>query len=176
MGWYVTQAIRLLRDDWPKAKQLAEELFAMLTGDAPTVSNSQAQINAPAGVPPLQLGNLSLGDSLFQVRGKDGALLGNFLLGPDGLTFQGPAAQAAPTPQPAPSGGGGGIPAMITAGGPGDTYTATIYPAGLSGTTQSVTVKQLQIDPSDTINPGTWTHAFLQADGQYTMQVPVWLS
>jgi hypothetical protein len=173
MGWYVTQAIRLRRDDWPHAKQLAEELFAMLTGDAPTASNSQAQINAPAGTPPLQLGNLSLGDSLVSLRGRDGNVIGDLVLEGDGLNFVGPGATPAAQPARPASTGGGGIPAQIVSG-TGDTYTATVYPKGLSGPTDNVTVKQLSIDPSDTIPAGTWTLVALQADGQYVMQLPVW--
>lgn len=175
MGWYVTEAIRLMRDDWPKAKQLAEELYAMLTGTNPVVTNAPLQINSPAGVPPFQLGNYSNGDSLFEITRPNGEPFGRLAIEDGNLLFTAAKPIAQPNIPTPSGGGGGGIPAMITDGS-GDAYTATIYPAGLSGPTQSVQVKQLQIDPTDTIPAGTWTHAFLQADGQYTMQVPIWLS
>lgn len=64
--------------------------------------------------------------------------------------------------------------------GAADTYVVAIYKNGFTGTPTNVTVKQLQIDITDTIPPNTWALVAegSKADGtgvEYTMQVPVFL-
>ena len=72
-------------------------------------------------------------------------------------------------------GGGGGIPAKITAGGPGVTYTAELYEDGPSeAATASVTVTALQLDAAETVPANTWVIA-LQIGASYFFQPPVWL-
>ena len=76
----------------------------------------------------------------------------------------------------ASSAGGGAVPCQILSGGPGaGPYQAAVYPGGLSKSSQTVAITQLSIAAGDTIPAGTWTLASLQADGQWVMEVPVWL-
>ncbi len=70
--------------------------------------------------------------------------------------------------------GGGAVPGTVV-GGSGDTYQMTIYPKGLGGETQQVTVKQLQIDPTETIPVGSW-EMVSKVGSNYYVQFPVWLS
>ena len=83
-------------------------------------------------------------------------------------------------PGGASSGGGGGVPCQITAGGPGNEYTADLYPDGITGTAVSASVYQLDIDAAETIPAGTWTMANSVEEGDpavttWYIQVPIWL-
>lgn len=71
-------------------------------------------------------------------------------------------------------GGGGGVPAQITGGGPGQSYSADVYPDGLSGESESVIITQLEIDAAESIPAGTWVIA-VQAGEEWYCQVAVWL-
>lgn len=78
-------------------------------------------------------------------------------------------------------GGSSSVYPGVVTGGSGSTYTMNIYKNGLSGPTESVSVKQLQIT-GDSVPTGTWA---LVAKGtktvagvptpEYTMQIPIWL-
>lgn len=66
----------------------------------------------------------------------------------------------------------------------GDTYFVELYPNGISGeASETVSVRQAQIDPEEIIPSGTWTVVLLgtvdNGDGttspEYVMQVPVYL-
>lgn len=70
--------------------------------------------------------------------------------------------------------GSGTFAAQIT-GGTGDTYTADVYINGRSKAPVTKTVKQLEIDDAETIPAGTWALVARQKDGEYLIQVAVWL-
>lgn len=84
-----------------------------------------------------------------------------------------------------PPGGGGGLLGRIVSG-EGDTYQVRLYPDGptedeeLVAELEVVEVKQLTIDPEDSIPPDTWWAPILQFTDEeglpyYRMQMPVWL-
>jgi hypothetical protein len=56
----------------------------------------------------------------------------------------------------------------VQSGGPGSSYQVTLDNG------QTVTVKQLMIDPTETIPATTVTPVYLLADGTYVMSVPTW--
>ena len=67
------------------------------------------------------------------------------------------------------------FPGTVT-GGSGTTYQMDVFPFGLAGgVSKNVTVLQLQIDGSDTLPVGTKAMVSKMADGQYVMQVAVYL-
>jgi hypothetical protein len=192
------EALRLLREKWPNATMLAEELYVILSSpDIPITTSAPITYNQPAGssAPALTLNmNPDATGPAIQINPGDGGptitigpdnidLGGGFLLG-QGLNLQFLGTQAlggGTNTNPGPGGGGGGqqpsassaMPGQIQSG-TGTTYTVTIYPSGLSGSTQNVTVTQLQIDNTQAIPAGTWV-LVTQNGGNYYMQSPVWL-
>ena len=199
----IAEAIRLMRDDWESAKTLAEELFAMLTADLP--ADAPVAISKPlnSAAPIFKVGGYSNGDTLFEVTGAGGTPFGRISIQNGALVFEAPAVVAAAgagaqiqgsttmpliprsasqpgeprrpqPPQQQSGGGGGGFPGQVVSGS-GSTYQVNVYPAGTGGAAVLVSVKQLQIDPAETIPAGTWTTVVQTSDGSYSMQVPVWL-
>jgi hypothetical protein len=162
--------LRLLRDDWKGengTKMLSEELYAiMASAVAEGKQTGQLNLQQPApGVYPLVINTGDNGNGI-QIKGPKGTAT----IGLGGINFS-----QAPTGQPV-VGAGGGIPGRIVSGGPGDTYTVSLYENGLAGgVTATVPVKQLQIDPAETIPVGTWTLVSKIGSG-YVMQVPVWVA
>lgn len=162
-----TQALRLLREKWPGADELSQELYAIFQDKNPTSSGPLTITNnTPAGAG-LTIQNLGgSGDVMTFSNGKDPPT--TFTLGKDGgLVVASPSFTT-----PSGGGGGGGVPAQILSG-TGASYQATVFPTGLAGLTQVVAVRQLQIDAAETIPPGTWTFANLVGVNYY-IQVPVW--
>jgi hypothetical protein len=190
------EAIRLLRDDWKVPKMLAEELYAMF--QAPDATANGLTATAPAGVAPITIGASAAGNysPAFSFGGGSGdAAIGwNPSTGqvqfasPSGFTFTFPGADGLPqtasigpnTNDPGnlanPPEQGGAMPGMVT-GGSGSTYQVTVYPEGLNGSSESVSVTQMSIDPNATIPPSTWTTVVKNGTGSkasYAMMVPVW--
>jgi hypothetical protein len=62
----------------------------------------------------------------------------------------------------------------VVLSGSGNNYSMKVYPNGLGGPSQTATVTQLQIDPSEAIPAGTWALVSF-AGGNYSMQVTTWL-
>jgi len=166
------EMLRLLRKDWKGpngATMLSEEIYAIMGGAvAKGQQTGQLNLQQPApGVYPLVINT-----------GPDGN--GIALNGPNGTTHIGPNGITLPGGGKAPVAvagtGGGGVPGQVVSGGPGDTYQVNIFENGVSaGATATVTVKQLQIDPAETIPAGTWAIVSKSGSG-YVMQVPVWLA
>jgi hypothetical protein len=165
------EMLRLLRDDWTGpngAKMLSEELYAIMAGAVAKGSQTgQMNLNQPSpGTYPLVI-NAPDGSGI-QIKGKNGTTS----IGVGGITLAGgqPVVGAG-------GGAGGGIPGLVLGGGPGQgPYSVQLYPNNLSTAGATVSCTQLQIDPAETIPPGTWTMVSLMPDHTYTMQVPVWLA
>ena len=159
---------RLLREDWPNAKMLAEELYAIYNSGVKQVAQpGQAVLTSPApGVPALVINAPPDGNGIT-IRNNKGAV--NY--GVNGITGIPPA------PIVATPGAGGGLPGQVQSGGPGNgPYSVTIYPNGTGSPGTTVNVTQLQIAPTDTVPAGTWVMVMLSPDHTYSMQVPVWLT
>lgn len=72
------------------------------------------------------------------------------------------------------AGGGSAAPAKIISGGPGVDYTAEIYTNGTGADPITASIKQLDIDASETIPTDTWVIA-IKVSNQWYCQVPVWM-
>lgn len=159
------EAIRLLREDWPNATMLAQELYAIFqdsvpaSTNAPLTANSSNPDQAPLVVNQFGNGGLSISFN----KGQGGGIQIN-----DGVP------QLVDKNGNPVGGSGGGVPGKVLSGSGSGPYQVQIYPAGLSGTTKTVSVTQLQIDSSDSVPANTWT-IVNQVGSNYYMQVPVWL-
>jgi hypothetical protein len=166
------EMLRLLRDDWTGpngAKMLSEEIYAIMAAAVASGSQTgQMNLNQPApGTYPFVINTAD--NSGIKINGPKGSAL----IGPGGITLAG----TPPAPVGAGVGAGGGIPGLVLGGGPGQgPYSVQLYPNNLSTAGATVSCTQLQIDPAETIPPGTWTMVSLMPDHTYTMQVPVWLA
>jgi len=170
MGLLKDEAIRLLREKWPNASMLAEELFAILNSDLPTGIDGPLTIdNQSPDQPALiirQFGDSPI-DIVVQRPGQPGGLPSE--------EDQETVSPAEPTTTTTISGGGGAAPGQGVSG-TGAVYQVALYEQGLAqDSTRTVTVTQLQIDAGDTIPAGTWVIVFGAGDGTFFMQCPVWL-
>lgn len=156
-----TAALRMLREDWPTATELAEELYAIFSNDKIPITTS-VPIQSSAGStkqPFATLTGYSPGDTLFQIGPKDNST---------NITVQeimnliggGPQTQQKASPPAAFAG--------VILSGTGNKYTVKLSDGSL------VVATQLQIASGETIPAGTGVVVFL-AGGKVVMQVPVWL-
>jgi hypothetical protein len=156
------QADRLLREKWPDATQLAQELFVMLgSPDIPTSTNAPMTLNQPPGSTEAPL--------VINVNGNGPAITINGPTTTTNITEGG--IETPPVPDTGGGGGGGGanaVPGTILSGS-GDSYVFE----STDGTVLNVT--QGQIDSSQTIPAGTFALAAIDSNGDAWIQVPVWL-
>jgi hypothetical protein len=201
--WLADQAVRLLKAKWRNATQLAEELYAIFTGEQAVASNAPVAIDNPTPAAPwLTFRNYTPGQSLMQVTGKNGQPIGTFSVkdgdfvftgapgpaftggnlsfGPDNPTQESPVSSTVPRaqgserpPQPQPGAGAQAMPGQVLSGS-GNTYQVRVYPDGLGAAGQVVTVRQLQIAAGQSIPGQPWTIVSKTTDGKYYMQIPVW--
>jgi len=161
-----TQAIRLMRESWKGAQELAEELFAMFQGDIPLEHNAPITITSNTDEAPLTLrafGDLGTVITISRI-GDSGTIVFD---GDGNLQFGDPAGNPIQPPAPPPQQGGGGFYGRVL-GGSGDTYQV------LLSNGSAVTATQLQIEASETIPVDTYA-IVVQVGNAYFMQVPVWL-
>lgn len=174
---------RLLREEWTDPNALSQEIYAMLTDDETPVPMGEAitfQMNEATQQAPIQINNYTEGAPIFNIAGNGGSSFNLVITGgnlaleevfPPGL---GGASSA--------GGGGSGSSAPTSAGGwagqvvsgSGASYQVAVYFGGASATPRTVAVRQLSIDPAETIPAGTWAHVF-RSGSEYVMQVPVFL-
>lgn len=192
MGILTDQAIRLLKTRWRDPNQLAEELYAILTSDAPVNISGPVTITNSSGEPDLTIDHQGAGDYSVVIRKATRPDINfpdlPFLpIDPGDTNWSGwpvddptnpvedPdwAPDAPPAPQPRQQGGGGGFPCRVVSGS-GNTYSCAVYEDGLAAAPSTRSVRQLQISAAATIPAGTWAVAG-KAGGAYFMQVPVWL-
>jgi hypothetical protein len=193
-----SQLLRLLREKWNSPKELAEELYAMLQDGNPVETAGGLTLSNIPGVAPLTLKPSDFGTQpaiSFGTAADDPAI--GWQADDAGIAFDGPAFQFNVMDDGIPStydvGGNtkapnnivnkitvkltaGGYPGKVMSG-TGDTYQVQIYPTGLSGPSQTVSVKQLSIAEAAEIKAGTWTFVTkttLDKKDFFYMQVPVW--
>lgn len=205
MGFFRDQASRLLREKWANPSMLAEELYAMFTGDEPINIDSPVTITAGPNstVPPLTVRNYGDDPAMIQLQRQQFPPIDFPAFPPipsegvgdvtyvnqygDGTSerFDDPPPQPKPakpvpgtgTPVVNPGGGGGSFPAVVTTGGPGNSYQCDVYLDGLANSPTSLPVRQLQIAGDATIPAGTFAVVSVVGTGaakMYFMQVPVW--
>jgi hypothetical protein len=186
MGLFAKQSIRLLRERWNDATELAEEIYAILNNDEPLQIDGPVTINNNTSGPGITINNGGPGNTGgIQInRQPDPGI--NF---PDlppvppttapvvTIIYNGGNVTSGPDPngqQPVGGGGGGGcFPGKILSGS-GDTYSVAVYESGLAGEPKTRVVKQLQIDPAETIQENTWVMVG-KVGNSFFMMVPVWL-
>jgi hypothetical protein len=177
MAIFGNESLRLLREKWPDANMLAEELYAIFRAldSQPSTQNTPAAITSnQQGVAPLTLTPYPNDTLLLQ-------------FGPQGIDGSMQLINGFPTPvngQGQQQGGGGDAGTIV--GGSGNTYQVQLKSSG-----KTVTATQLQIASTETIPVGTSclvakvTVSGAQHVGvnqssnvqgaQYFIQVPVWL-
>jgi hypothetical protein len=178
MSIFGDQSERLLRETWASPSELAEELYAMFGVNTPLQIQGPVEITNTTPGPALtvkQLGAFDAGGFPPGLKPDDPAAISLQFpgLSPTPADVSPPVTQQNITQNTLKPGGGGGVPGQIVSGS-GDTYDVDLYEKGVAaGVTKTVSVTQLQIDPAETINAGTWTLVTQAGDG-YFMQVPVW--
>lgn len=181
-----TQAMRLLRENWQNATQLAEELYAIFQNTIPLETNAPLTIGPVSGtVPPLTLQTGQNGNTLMNF-GRNGPLIGslqfNDQIGGPWLYDKNGQPLPAPSALSGGSGGGSSSPtatiAVIQSGGPGTIYQAKLYSSGLSGPADSggalFTVNALGVANDATI-PANLPFLAWKVGTDYYFQPPIFL-
>lgn len=171
MSLFGNQILRLLREKWPNATMLAEELFAILQGnipltqDAPITITTEGEDEAPLILRPG-------GDVAIEINRPDGTTV---QIHKDGRVTPTPEDEEEEEEEPeTPIVGANVFPGEVVSGS-GNTYLVDLYENGPSSpSTKTVTVTQLQIHEDSDVPAGTWVMVALNGS-QYSMQVPVWV-
>lgn len=190
------EAIRLMREAWPDATMLAQELFALLTSNLPADAPIPVAKQPGNGQQPVfTVGGFSNGDTLFEITGAQGQPFGSILIQDGALVFAPPFSGEPPqaqdsgtqplnprgpgqlpgTTRPQPQAAATGVFPGVVVSGSGDTYQCNVYLQGRRGEPTLLAVKQLQIAPGEVIPAGSWAPICKAPDGEYFMQMPVWL-
>jgi hypothetical protein len=180
MGILFDQSERLLREKWPTAQLLAEELFAIFRQQEPTNIDTATNINPdqPTNLPALTINNSTgNGPIITFIKGNCTASL-NFDANCNLIITPVPDEDAPPGTIGGGGGGGtvtgGGGMLGIVQSGSSDTYQVQI-----AGTPKVVTAKvPNNIDPSETVPVGYEAPLFLVGTGttaQYVLYIPLWL-
>jgi hypothetical protein len=155
------QRKRLLRREHWTANELAQELWAMFGPEVPLEHRGPITLYGDGENPAITYRNFDEGDVLFEF--------------PDGNTVTNSTVNNITNVTNVTAGTSTNVfPGEIQSHVSGNNYLVDIYPNGVSGTSQQVTVRQLSIASGETIDAGTWTLVTQTADGSYSMQVPVW--
>lgn len=180
MGFLKKQAARLMREKWPNAQLLAEELIAMFNSEEPIELDGPVIINNNSTEPAITINQGGASNISIQIKNSpvpfpkydippiDFADIVNVYT--TNIYNNG----SVESPQKKDDEESGKAYAAVVTGGSGDTYEVSVYKNGLTLAPVTATAKQLQIHPTETIPAGTWT-IVVQSDGGYYMQVPVWL-
>lgn len=180
MGFLKDAVVRLMREKWNDANELAEEITAIFNSEEPMVFDGPITINNTTDGPAITINNGSTGDTIEinnrpvpppQFPGYPPVEIPDI---PDIIQQVTINNQGNSSNTTIVSGGGGGFPGVVISGGPGASYQVSVYESGLAATPVTRTVTQLQIAEDATIPAGTW--AMIGKVGtSYFMQVPVWL-
>lgn len=176
MSIFGEAANRLIRTKWENADELAKELFSLFTSHTPLHVEGAIEITKTTGRAPFKIIDrldTSSTDGLFSLESNDRS---DQLTYSDLTLLEGAGSDpnssdlfsfinAHSTP--------GQIPGIIRSG-TGNSYLVDIYRNGYPGSFSSVNVTQLQIDPNDTIPPGTFVMVS-QFGQKFQMQAPVYL-
>lgn len=87
MAFFGDQSVRLLRENWSSATALAEELYAMMSPNAPTSTNGPVNISQPVGdaQAPFTIDTNSPTGPVMQFNHPDGSMT---QIGADGAVGQ----------------------------------------------------------------------------------------
>lgn len=158
---------RLQRTKWKDADELAKELATIFGSSLPVQIKGSIDITRQNDESPITISDLLEPSStlpILSLRSNDSSVdlpMDEFLTG-DALAA---AVRKFQTP--------GQIPAVVVSG-TGNNYKVDLYQQGYPGPTTRVSASQLQIDPTETIPPGTFVMVS-QSGAQFFFQAPVWL-
>ena len=164
-----SETYRLMRDDWASqgVNVFSQEVFALMQLLTNFNTTGTATYNQQTPTAPLTVNQpFSLGAAPAIVINKldqngNPIAAEQIAIGPAGVTQGGE-----------PIGGGSSsFPGVVQSGGPGSSYIVKITLEG--GVTENVSVTQLGIDPTATINPGT-ACIVIQLGTAFFMNVPTW--
>lgn len=187
MGFLKRQSIRLMRESWHDANELAEEMRAIFNSEEPVVFDTPVVINNNTSEPGITINNGGDGPTI-QVNNNPGPPIQfpeyppidipDFPNIPPTIIYNNDGTVTDDDGNPIDKGGGGGgggggFPGQVL-GGSGTSYTVAVYEAGLSFAPTTRIVRQLFISDDDAVPAGTWVHVGL-AGTSYFMQVPIWL-
>jgi hypothetical protein len=164
--------MRLLSKRWVDAVELSEELFAMMNDMIPLEQRAPVTFFMGDNATQPAITVLNSGDiPSIAFRQKDGTLSGGINNKGDLVDPKGNPKQTE-TARPSPAADLSGIYAGTVVSGTGDTYTVQLF--NDDGSSKgNFTVKQLKIDPAETIKPGE--RAIVGTRGTtFFMQVAVW--
>ncbi len=160
------EALRLLRELWPDATELAEELYAIFSSvTLPLEHSGPVTLNNPNGAGAgVTLPGYSSGDQILSIPRADGGTI-TLSLGDNGLVLDGGTltTPASTTQQQTED----KVFLGSVVSGSGSTYKVNLG-------NKVVTVTQAQINADETIPAGTKA-LVLKSGNSYAMQVPVWL-
>jgi hypothetical protein len=189
VGLFKKQSIRLLREDWTGASELAEEIYAILNNDEPLEIDGPVTINNTTGRPPLTINQYGGDGDIVTINNRDEPPAeipgvppfdpgspGDFtitIINQFGGVETGTSGDGTP-PSPRPeTQGGGGFPGQVVSGD-GSTYLVAVYENGLGQPPAQRSVRQLAIAEGASIPAGTWALVGKAGEG-YFMQVATWL-
>lgn len=199
MGFLKKQSIRLMRESWANANELAEEMRAIFNSEEPmefdgpiTINNnnpdqSAITIRNGGNGPTITINNQP--DPPIQFPDYppidfppfDGSVT---IYGSDGnITTGSSSGNQKPVTPKTTSSGGGGVPGRVLAKTGGRIYNVEIYEKGIDNPfTQIVTARQLRIATGETIPEGTGvivtTLSYDVGNStitEYYFNVPTWL-
>lgn len=195
MGIFGNQIETLVAQVFHKPKQLAQEIYRILSNGEPLridgpihqVTNSSGPAySVSLGSDDNQNlfllgesgGSQQVGNGSTIFRFTRGNIETNIDLDPDGDLAITKRDKSTPSVAGAASAGtstgGGGTPCKVVSGS-GSTYTVTLYPDGSTGEAGSnVTATQMQIASGETIPAGSWGFV-TKLGSSYFMQFAVWL-
>lgn len=163
----------ILQEPWlgdHSTQRAMQLLYTILRSTIPTELNAPLQIGTFPGIAPIQFGDYTGGSPVFSFTGSNGQPQGTVSYDPNTGQFN----HTSPSGTTTPMGGGGsgsGSNTSIFKGviesGSEETYSVTIYPNGLSGSTSTVSVTQ--INPIFDLPAGTPVLVIKGADGSYFM-------
>lgn len=167
MSLFGNAVMRLMREGWTGPRQLAEEIFAILsTVDLPisTSGGISSTANDP-GFAPYEANIPDDGGIVLNIKRKNQPDLPLSITPDGGLDFGGKPVGQGQTG----SGGGTTVTSAKVKSGTGTNYLITL-PAG-----NAVVATCIGIAATETVPAGTPILAFKPSAGGYFFQVPVWL-
>lgn len=169
---------RLLRESPWEAQGLAEELYAMFSDDIDPFqagSGIEVKYNPNAPKPAVDLINAPEDTPLYRVTRPNGDVFNINLRGGDIVIQQdGGQPQIIGVPRPTRT-SATSFPGNLIAYNGSNSYTATIYPNGMTGATEDVSVTQLGGDATTphAVDGSVWT-TVIKFGNEYTMSLQVW--
>mgnify|MGYP000909049653 CR=1 FL=1 len=193
MGFLKRQSIRLMRESWHDANELAEEMRAIFNSEEPIVFDQPITINNNTGEPAITINNGGNGPTIeinnnptppIQFPDYPPITIPDFpeipptiIYNNDGTIVDG---DGEPVDQggTVSGGGGGGFPGLVVSGS-GDLYEVDVYERGTGEPPTRRFVRIMQIDEDATIPAGTGLLVARVTNGsnvfEYYSQVAVWL-